>query len=390
MMREENRPVTIRLIFLPPSEFPADKGPPKGFQRLVFSTKRPFNEYELRRMFPAVDFERSIVGVEYSENDEFQIWGIVNSGIRWLQIERGGVKQSNKLPNSLVVHVGGPGILTVCCGLKPLAVLSSGKVVNNSANVFQSIWMKKLFTDAREDILASHEAFRQQVDYPVAKIEEDFIESLQGQLLKRIISVTKMANHGGTFLIFPGNTPSELSVEAPQILLKYKFQEDEAMLRLERLYLKTIQTVTTLLGDKKNPDKVITWEDYIGLRDEKTYDLEEALYEQAQLIASLAAVDGAVAVTRQGAIGFGGMIVGSLDQLTEIAIANDIEGKVVNLEKIEGAGSRHRSVYHFCNALHNVVALVVSQDGMIQIVKWRNGIVTCWDLTSATFTDDYR
>jgi hypothetical protein len=122
------------------------------------------------------------------------------------------------------------------------------------------------------------------------------------------------------------------------------------------------------------------------LRNEKTYDLEEAIYEQAQLIASLAAVDGAVALTRQGAIGFGGMIVGSLDQLTEIAMAHDIEGKMVSLAKIEGAGSRHRSVYHFCNALHNVIALVVSQDATIQVVKWRNGIVTCWDLTSATFT----
>ncbi len=105
-------------------------------------------------------------------------------------------------------------------------------------------------------------------------------------------------------------------------------------------------------------------------------------------MASLAAVDGAVVVTRNGAIGFGGMIVGPLDQLTEIAIANDIEGKVVTLEKIEGAGSRHRSVYHLCNALHNVIAIVVSQDGGVQLAKWRNGIVTCWDLTSATFSEE--
>jgi DNA integrity scanning protein DisA with diadenylate cyclase activity len=105
-------------------------------------------------------------------------------------------------------------------------------------------------------------------------------------------------------------------------------------------------------------------------------------------VASLASVDGAVVTTGQGAIGFGGMIVGSLDKLTEVAIAHDVEGTMVSLAKIEGYGSRHRSVYHLCNALHQVMAFVVSQDGNVQLAKWRNGIVTCWDLTSQMFMDD--
>ncbi|WP_051309479.1 putative sensor domain DACNV-containing protein [Desulfogranum japonicum] len=388
MMREENRPVNIRLIITGSEAFPAGQGPPRGFQRILFSTKRPFNEYELRRLSPAVDFERSLVGVSFTPQTGFQIWGIINSGKRWLQSERGGSKKSNKLPEALVIHVNGPGMLTICRGVKTLAVLNCGRVVDSSANVFTSQWMKKLFANDREDIIAIHEAFRSSSDVPVAKITDEFIESMQFQLLKRTISATRMASHGGSFLIFPGDQPPELGGDSPHILLKYAFADDEAIRRQIRLFRRTIEIATTLLADPEDPDKVITWDDYVGLRHETTYDLEEAFYEQAQFVASLAAVDGAVVVNKGGAIGFGGMIVGSLDKLTEIAMATDTEGKMVTLEKIEGSGSRHRSVYHLCNALHHVMAIVVSQDGSVQLAKWRNGIVTCWDLTSSTFTGE--
>ncbi|PIE57368.1 MAG: hypothetical protein CSA33_08845 [Desulfobulbus propionicus] len=386
MMREEDRPVNIRLIIVSPEHFPGGQGPPIGFHSILFSTKRPFNEYELRRLSPAVDFERSLVGIDCTPKTGLHIWGIINSGKRWLQSERGGSKHSNTLPDALVIQVNGPGMLTICRGNRTLAVLSGGKVVDSSANVFTSQWMKKLLANDREDIIALHEAFRASATIPAAKVNDEFIESMQFQLLKRIISATRMAQHGGSFLIFPGNSPPELGKDSPHILLKYTFAGDEGLLMQQKLFLRTIANAATLLADPDNPDKIITWEDYAGLRHESIYDLEEAFAEQARFVASLAAVDGAVVVSGGGIIGFGGMIVGSLDKLTEIAMANDTEGKIVTLEKIEGSGSRHRSVYHLCNALHTVMAFVVSQDGSVQLAKWRNGIVTCWDLTSSSFT----
>ncbi|MBV5316787.1 MAG: hypothetical protein JZU50_03160 [Desulfobulbaceae bacterium] len=389
MMREETRPVTLRLILVDPKVFPPDQGPPKGFLRLLFSSPRPFNEYELRRLSPAVDFERSLIGIEPHPEKGFQIWGIVNSGIRWLQEERGGNKKTNQLPEVFVLHVTGPGMLTICKGIKIITTLNSGKLLDSAANAFQSKWMNKLFAEERETLLGMHEIFRASVLYPVAKIQEEFIESLQFQLLKRILSVTRMSRHGATFIIFPGDNPAELQGENPQILLKYKFQHDEAIQRQQSLMVRTIRLAATALGDIHHPDKVITWKDYVELRHESAvYDLEEALYEQAQFVAGLAAVDGAVVASSRGALGFGGMIIGSLDKLTEVAIANDTEGKMVTLAKIEGYGSRHRSVYHLCNTIHNAMAIVVSQDGNIQLAKWRNGIVTCWDLTSQMFIGD--
>lgn len=389
MMREEDRSVTLRLILAEPGLFPPDQGPPKGFLRILFSTPRSFNEYELRRLSPAVDFERSLIGIAPHPDKGFEIWGLVNSGIRWLQEERGGNKKTNQLPDALVIHVTGPGMLTICRGLKIIATLNSGRLLDSTANAFQSIWMNKLFAEERELMLKMHENFRASVLYPVARIQDEFIERLQFQLLKRVISVTRMSRHGGTFIIFPGAEPPELSVDNPHIQLKYRFLRDEAIRRQQNLMIRTIRLATTALGDINDPDKIVTWKDYVELRHESAvYDLEEALYEQAQFIATLASVDGAVVTTSRGVVGFGGMIVGPLDKLTEVAIASDVEGKMVTLAKIDGYGSRHRSVYHLCNAIHPVMAIVVSQDGNVQLAKWRNGIVTCWDLTSQMFIGD--
>ena len=389
MMREEDRPVTLRLILAEPETFPPEQGPPKGFLRLLFSSPRSFNEYELRRLSPAVDFERSLIGITRHPEKGFLIWGIVNSGIRWLQEERGGNKKTNQLPDTLVVHVTGPGMLNICRGIKNIATLCSGRLLDTSANAFQSRWMINLFVEERNLLIKMHEEFRASVLYPVAKIQDDFISRLQFQVLKRIISVTRMSRHGGTFILFPGLQPPELAPENPYIRVKYRFLRDEAIHRQQDLLIRTMRLAATALGDINNPDKVISWKNYVDLRHESAvYDLEEALYEHAQFVASLAAVDGAVVTSSQGTIGFGGMIVGSLDKLTEIAIANDVEGKMVTLVKIEGYGSRHRSVYHLCNSLHNVMAIVVSQDGNVQLAKWRNGIVTCWNLTTQMFIGD--
>jgi len=389
MMREEDRPVTLRLILASPDLFPADQGPPEGFHRLLFSPPRPFNEYELRRLSPAVDFERSLVAVEPHPERGFQIWGLINSGIRWLQEERGGSKKTKGLPEVFVVHVTGPGILTICRGGKIIATLNGGKALDSTANAFLSTWMNKLFAEGRGVLLQRHEQFRASVLYPVAKIQDEFISNLQFQLLKRVLSVCRMSHHGGTFIIFPDDNPPEWAADNPYILIKYRFRQDEAIQRQRDLMVRTIRLATTALGDIRDPDKIITWKDYVNLRHESSlYDLEEAMYEHAQFVANLASVDGAVVIGSQGPVGFGGMIVGSLDKLTEVAIASDVEGKMVSLAKIEGYGSRHRSIYHLCNSLHQVLAIVVSQDGNIQLAKWRNGIVTCWDLTSQMFISD--
>jgi len=77
LLREEERPVSFRAILAAPEDLPEGDGPPGGLHRLEFGKPRPFDERELRRLSPAADIERSLVGVRREEGGELEIWGNV-------------------------------------------------------------------------------------------------------------------------------------------------------------------------------------------------------------------------------------------------------------------------------------------------------------------------
>ncbi len=117
MLREELRPVTFRLILAEPGKFPCDQGPPDGLHCLRFSQTRPFNALEARRLSPAANFYRSLIGVCLDEKREMpRMWGILHSGLRWLQNVHGGRGRPQTLPPALVLSVTAPGRVTLGFG----------------------------------------------------------------------------------------------------------------------------------------------------------------------------------------------------------------------------------------------------------------------------------
>jgi DNA integrity scanning protein DisA with diadenylate cyclase activity len=102
----------------------------------------------------------------------------------------------------------------------------------------------------------------------------------------------------------------------------------------------------------------------------------------------MAQVDGAVAITQQfELIGFGAEISGKLDRIDTVAKALDPEGRDLRQERADCVGTRHHSAYSLCNALHDVLALVVSQDGTVQLARRNRGMVTIWDQLSPSLID---
>ncbi|MBP1745820.1 MAG: hypothetical protein H6Q54_435 [Deltaproteobacteria bacterium] len=83
---------------------------------------------------------------------------------------------------------------------------------------------------------------------------------------------------------------------------------------------------------------------------------------------------------RQDILGFGGVISGDTEEVNTIAHALDIEGRITQQEFIEEVGTRHRAAYRLCHELREALAVVISQDGNVRLVKWHNGSVTYWDL----------
>ena len=128
MLREEERQVVFRAILAEPAFFASEGRPPEGLQRLAFPHSLPFDPRELRRLSVAADPQRTLIGVQQDEEGSLQIWGLINSGTRWLRDVKGGRRAGAPLPEAPVVHVNAPGSIEAYRGHELLGKLQGGRL----------------------------------------------------------------------------------------------------------------------------------------------------------------------------------------------------------------------------------------------------------------------
>jgi hypothetical protein len=383
LMREEEREVRFRLIIRPPELFPADEGPPTGLHRLEFARNRLFNEYELRRLAPAADYHRTLIGISLNGEDGAEIWGMVHSGTRWMQASYGGRKPIQPLPPSPVVYVSGPGRVSVGIGNEMIASLSGGLINCPPLAIFTSRWLSESFATVRSEMRELHETARANADRPWATLHPDLGKVIAQQVVRRIISVVRNSRHGGTLVYLPSEMSQSIIAGNRYMTIKYQFREDEPRQRLRTLMLRIMNTIAEIHGDPEDPGKVIGWHEYASCQCEEIALLDEAIFDIAHFIAALSAIDGAVVMTKRlELLGFGGVFSGDIDKVETVTHAFDTEGELSEQELSEGVGTRHRAAYRLCQELHEAIAIVISQDGNVRLIKWHNGSVTYWDHAS--------
>ena len=380
LLREEERPVMFRLIIRDSQLFPAEEGPPTGMHRLIFSRTRPFNEYELHRLAPAADFYRTLIGISI-DPEGAQIWGLLHSGTRWMHAVYGGRKTSPPLPVCLVVYVTGPGQISVCIGADIIASLNAGQINCPTIDVFNSSWIAESLAAVHSETWGLHQAARARADKRWADLDPEFAKKVAQQAIRRIISVIRNSNHGGLLVYLPPELTEEIMGPNQYMTIKYQFLEYESRQRFRTLTLRIMNALAEIHGpESKHPKKQVGWQEYVTSKNEAIALLDEAIFDVAHFIAALSAVDGAVVITkRQELLGFGGVISGDLDSVGEVTHALDTEGVRTEAVLSEGVGTRHRAAYRICQKLHEAIAIVISQDESVQIVKWHNGSVTYWD-----------
>ena len=379
MLREEERPVILRVLLAGPDLLSNQENPPLELHRLVFDHPRPCNEFELKKLSPAVDFSRSLVGVTLNQEGDWDIWGLVHSGTRWLQHHHGGRKIPPEFPKAPVIWVRGPGRLAVLRGTESLATLTEGRIITPAIDVFESIWLREYFGLAQAEWPESYLSLWEKQNWP-SITDPNLPGIFVRHATMRIISTMREAHKGGTIIIVPHERSNEFTSRNPLINIKYQFKEDETRYRSLKLMLETLRTLAEEKGHKVDRGKKLNWQEYIDSDSEKLSYLEEASFELSHQMADFAMVDGAVVITKGGCmLGFGGMILGDYDQVTTVARALDLEGKHRQEELTENVGARHRSVYYLCHQVPEALGIVISQDGNARFIKWKDGQVTYWE-----------
>ena len=382
LLREEERPVAFRMILCEPDEFPEDDhGPPAGFHRLRFTESRRFIPDELRRVSPAVDYHRSLIGIGLRLDGRPSMWGLVSSGPRWIQAARGGRTRWRPLPDRLVVAATDPGRLVVYRGSDRVATLHRGRIDLPAAEAFDSRWFRETFAEACEELYVLHRAAT--ADSAHRPLDPGFVAHIGQNIIRWALSVIRSSGHGAT-LLFVAPKAADQHVAEPFLNIKYRFADEPPRRRIRDLILRVMEAVSRSGRDVSEAARPVGWADYVASHDELLAELDEGVYEMAHLLADLSAADGAVVLTKRlDVLGFGAEISGALPDVSEVARALDAEARQTILESAAGVGTRHRSVYRLSSALAEATGLVVSQDGDVRFVRQLNGQVTYWEQSPA-------
>ena len=379
LLREEQRPVSFRLM-LGEQYVPDDvRTASSGLAPLVLDRSRPFNEQEVRRISMAADFFRSLIGVYPDQNEQLRIWGILLSGTRWVNRVDGGRFSSSPFPPRLVVHGLGPGRLTIFIGQTRVAALSGGQLEANAFDLFQAKWLHDAFTDARKEAYVW--TLDQRFAMPFVPTNLDFLRTMSQNVLRRTLSVVRNSKHGGILVFADGREEAELTRPGGPMRFKYRLATDESRGQYLTLLRCALSRLTQLAHENQILD--VSWEQYQSFADHELTELDERLFEFAHFLADLMAVDGALVLTkRMEIVGFGSELLAEAPQLSSVRRAMDVEASIWVNESLDDVGTRHRAVYRLCEQYPNCVAIVISQDGSVRFVKHHNGAVTYWNQLS--------
>lgn len=367
-LRDEERPVVCRILLTAPAALPPDQGPPTGLLPLAFESTTPLDEHVLRRLAPAADVTRAFIAVHESPSG-LHVWGIVQSGPRWLHVIQGGRTDEPIVPPTLTVRIMRPGHLHVGCGSKLVAELRGGKLSDVRLDVFKSKWMPGRFREARLLMAKEHRKEAKPA------LDEESAAAVTGylaqQMLKRIVASMRAAHHGGTIVIAPPTALVEQHLYA-----RHTFVDEPGRRHFRALVLE----ILCILADERRPGGPTAIELYRASNDRRITELDEGLFEVGHLIASLAAMDGAVVLTKRfEVLGFGAEIAGTPATIDSVRRSSDLEGTRYRDEAIDGVGTRHRSAYRLCEVSPDTLVIVVSQDGGVRFVANENGAVMYWE-----------
>lgn len=379
LLKEEGRAVRARIVLAPPGSFHPAEGPPGASHAIRFAVPHKLTPHEIKRLSPAASFFHSVVAVwpEPARDHQLAIWGVINTGPRWMNLVAGGRKAAgNGLPHPLI-HVRDPGWLLFYQGYELKAEWRGTEFHGPRLDVFQSRLLKERFADLRRNMVAeiAEECLPASLS-PDAYADLSHLISLQ--FVKRIINLVRTSGHGGSVVILPAGKTGE-DAAARWIDCKYFAESNDAGLRFRHLLQSFIRRVGQLCPPGATVEQA--WEVFCTSHDPELDHLEEAFFELARFFSDLMQVDGALVLDqRLCLLGFGGEI--RVDRtVLQVRHALDLDGQATVSWNVQADGTRHRSVYRLCSVEPEVIGFVISQDSQVRMIANVGDEVVFWTHT---------
>ncbi|MFV0337871.1 MAG: putative sensor domain DACNV-containing protein [Chthoniobacterales bacterium] len=373
LLKEEGAAVRVRIIFAPPEEFTDESL--RDVHALRFENPHELSASEIKRLSPAANFYHSLIVVWPDDNGHFRIWGILNTGLRWMNSISGGRKPAVRRMAHPIVHVRDPGWLLFYENYELLGEWRGLELHGPQLDVFESSYIRDRFIGLRQRVVKNI-GFEHLPNTLSIEIYADLIHRLALQLLRRIISLIRNRAHGGSLIILTHSDPEEMQDSLRWINCKYAIKDNKYSFRVRLLLKGILRRIGEMSPAGASVDDA--WKHFQSTPDAELDDLEEAFFELAHLYADMMQVDGALVLEENfGALGFGGEIITDRN-VVRVEQALDLERKWVRAWNVLSDGTRHRSMYRLCAMNPEIMGYVVSQDGQVRMIANVEGTVTFW------------
>lgn len=314
--------------------------PERFFDAVGFATPVAYDESQIVKLASAVP--RSGCLLVSALNDKLIIWGFgrIRSGSSWM--------------DTVTIDLVEPGTLRV--GVGPFRAFA---VLNGRSN---------LLLEGTHIDLAAHLQRLLQKELPQDDVIETQAVWRECLALMDLVRIIVVDGHGGIVLVVPTEAGPWTETLNP---FAYQFAVPDTTIRdAIRHKLKDSQTQAEALQQvsaSSLPDDVKNL--VARSLPPPPFDIGRTL----RAAASLAAVDGAVVMTRDmNILGFGAKIATQGDTVPAVHIFDPQPGKQeVVLSHLEDlGGTRHQSAARFVAANRDAVALVISQDRHLSVMHW--------------------
>ncbi len=377
LLKEEGRTVRARVVIAPPEAFDTSDGPPDGIHAVRFDVPHSLTANSIKSLSPAAGFFHSAIGIWPVKDRGFRIWGILNTGPRWMNQVAGGRKPVGGIMPHPTVHVRDPGWLLFHHGEDLVAEWRGREFHGPRIDVFESRLLRDRFAKQRFGLIENLIACCLPSSLDVEGYAE-LCHLISLQFVKRVVSLVRTSGHGGSLVFLPADAEG-METATRWIDWKYPVSPEGDEPRFRTLLEAMIRRVGELA--QKGTTAEEAWNLFRNSRDAELDRLEEAFFELARFFADLMQVDGAVVLdSNVRLIGFGGEIRVDRNVL-QVGHAQDLEGKVMLAWNVQSDGTRHRSVYRLCSVEPDTIGFVISQDGHVRMISNVDDSVVFWQHT---------
>ncbi len=385
-LTEERRRPGFRIIYYSPEDYEKDlEFQHEGqyyfgeFRLIPLEESVHYTISEVNRLAPAAELTRLILCVSNVSTDlkkpDLRIWALLDVGENWWKYIHHETSGGRPPPNHLTITSSNPGELSFSMQGEVIFTLKSGQILYPMENALRVGPVSDFLENARRQL---YKDTIKSLKSPAWNPEDDdYPLRFYNFFLERILFNIRYKQHGGTIIIIPSYIAKSDTRLTDRINIKYPCSYDyvwELMIR-SLVNSKKFYDLHFPLWDGKQKATKEIFQQYHMLASEEQ-DLDEALGDAANAIASLTSVDGAVVMNDKfQVIGFGAEVIAPSPTLKDIVIITRPTNRRV---PIESYGTRHRAAFRFCSSFEDAAAFVVSSDGGVKAIKRDGSDVFLW------------